>query len=90
MYEYLKPILGDELFAQFVEKMNGATGVTLVNTAEYNTCRCGNEYQKPNYRLTFAWNKVAEIAVLRRKRTFAGNKIYEIFKYPTADSTVIR
>ena len=34
MYEYLKPILGDELFAQFVEKMNGATGVTLVNTAD--------------------------------------------------------
>lgn len=33
-YDYLKPILGDELFAQFVEKMNGATGVTLVNTAD--------------------------------------------------------
>lgn len=34
MYEYLKPILGDELFAQFVEKMDGSTGVTLVNTAD--------------------------------------------------------
>lgn len=33
-YDYLKPILGDELFSQFVEKMNGATGVTLVNTAD--------------------------------------------------------
>ena len=33
-YDYLKPILGDELFTQFVEKMNGSTGVTLVNTAD--------------------------------------------------------
>ena len=33
-YDYLKPILGDELFAQFTEKMSGTTGVTLVNTAD--------------------------------------------------------
>lgn len=33
-YDYLKPILGDELFGQFTEKMNTATGVTLVNTAD--------------------------------------------------------
>lgn len=34
MYEFLKPILGDELFAQFLEKMEAATGVTLANIAD--------------------------------------------------------
>ena len=34
MYEFLKPILGDELFAQFEEKMQGATGITLANIAD--------------------------------------------------------
>lgn len=34
MYNYLKPILGDELYAQFCEKMNGATGITLANIAD--------------------------------------------------------
>lgn len=34
MYDYLKPILGDELFTQFCEKMEGATGITLANIAD--------------------------------------------------------
>jgi len=34
MYEFLKPILGDELFAQFEEKMSAATGITLANIAD--------------------------------------------------------
>lgn len=33
-YDYLKPILGDELHTQFCEKMNGATGITLANIAD--------------------------------------------------------
>lgn len=34
MYEFLKPVLGDELFAQFEEKMQGASGITLANIAD--------------------------------------------------------
>lgn len=33
-YDYLQPILGDELYSQFVEKIGEAKGVTLVNTAD--------------------------------------------------------
>lgn len=33
-YEFLKPVLGDELFAQFDEKMNSAQGITLANIAD--------------------------------------------------------
>lgn len=33
-FEFLQPVLGDELFAQFSEKMNDAKGITLVNTAD--------------------------------------------------------
>jgi len=33
-HEYLKPILGDDLFAQFNEKMAKASGITLVNVAD--------------------------------------------------------
>lgn len=33
-YDFLKPVLGEELFAQFEEKMSGATGITLVNIAD--------------------------------------------------------
>lgn len=32
--DFLKPYLGDELFAQVNEKLEGATGLTLVNTAD--------------------------------------------------------
>lgn len=35
-YDYLKPILGDDLFGQFAEKMNGAEGVNLANIADGN------------------------------------------------------
>lgn len=34
MYEFLKPILGDDLFSQFEEKMSTATGVVLANIAD--------------------------------------------------------
>ena len=34
MYEFLRPILGEELFTQFEEKMQGATGITLANIAD--------------------------------------------------------
>lgn len=34
MFDYLKPVLGDELYAQFVEKMSSATGITLANIAD--------------------------------------------------------
>lgn len=33
-FDFLQPVLGDDLFAQFSEKMNGAKGITLVNTAD--------------------------------------------------------
>lgn len=33
-YDFLKPVLGDELFAQFAEKMGAAQGVTLANIAD--------------------------------------------------------
>ena len=33
-FEFLKPVLGDELFAQFEEKMASATGINLVNIAD--------------------------------------------------------
>ena len=33
-YDFLKPVLGDELFASFSEKMSEAKGITLVNTAD--------------------------------------------------------
>lgn len=33
-YDFLQPVLGDEIFAQFSEKMSGAKGITLVNTAD--------------------------------------------------------
>lgn len=33
-YEFLKPILGEELYAQFEEKMSAATGITLANIAD--------------------------------------------------------
>lgn len=33
-YEFLKPVLGDELFAQFSEKMGAAQGVTLANISD--------------------------------------------------------
>ena len=33
-YEFLKPVLGDELFTQFSEKMNNAQGITLANVAD--------------------------------------------------------
>lgn len=33
-YDFLQPVLGDELFAQFSEKMGEAKGITLVNTAD--------------------------------------------------------
>lgn len=32
--DFLKPFLGDELFAQVSEKLEGAQGLTLVNTAD--------------------------------------------------------
>ena len=32
--DFLRPVLGDELFAQVAEKLNGATGITLVNSAD--------------------------------------------------------
>lgn len=32
--DFLKPALGDELFAQVSEKLQGAEGITLVNTAD--------------------------------------------------------
>lgn len=33
-YDFLKPVLGDELFSQFEEKMSGAQGITLVNATD--------------------------------------------------------
>lgn len=33
-FDFLQPVLGDDLFAQFTEKMNEAKGITLVNTAD--------------------------------------------------------
>ena len=33
-YDFLKPVLGDDLFAQFSEKMGGAQGITLVNATD--------------------------------------------------------
>lgn len=33
-YDFLKPVLGDDLFAQFAEKMGAAQGVTLANIAD--------------------------------------------------------
>ena len=33
-YDYLKPILGDDLFGQFAEKMSSAEGVNLANIAD--------------------------------------------------------
>ncbi|MGN1370158.1 MAG: hypothetical protein ACI4WX_14910, partial [Aristaeellaceae bacterium] len=33
-FDFLKPVLGDELFAQFAEKMGSAQGVTLANIAD--------------------------------------------------------
>jgi len=33
-FDFLQPVLGDELFAQFSEKMSEAKGITLVNTAD--------------------------------------------------------
>lgn len=33
-FEFLKPVLGDELYAQFEEKMNSATGIVLANIAD--------------------------------------------------------
>lgn len=33
-YDFLKPVLGDELFAQFDEKVKGASGITLANVAD--------------------------------------------------------
>ena len=33
-FDFLRPVLGDDLFAQFTEKMAGATGLTLVNIAD--------------------------------------------------------
>lgn len=33
-YDFLQPVLGDELFAQVSEKLNAAEGITLVNTAD--------------------------------------------------------
>lgn len=32
--DFLKPVLGDELFAQVSEKLNNATGITLANIAD--------------------------------------------------------
>lgn len=32
--DFLKPVLGDELFAQVSEKLEGAQGITLVNSAD--------------------------------------------------------
>lgn len=32
--DFLKPVFGDELFAQVSEKLNGATGITLANVAD--------------------------------------------------------
>lgn len=32
--DFLKPVLGDDLFAQVSEKLQGAEGITLVNTAD--------------------------------------------------------
>lgn len=32
--DFLKPVLGEELFAQVSEKLNGATGITLANIAD--------------------------------------------------------
>lgn len=33
-YDFLKPVLGDDLFAQFSEKMNAAEGITLANVSD--------------------------------------------------------
>lgn len=33
-FDFLKPVLGDDLFAQFSEKMSGAQGITLANVHE--------------------------------------------------------
>ena len=33
-YDFLKPVLGDELFAQIDEKLKGASGITLANVAD--------------------------------------------------------
>ena len=33
-YEFLKPVLGDELFTRFDEKMSGVTGIALANIAD--------------------------------------------------------
>ncbi len=33
-YEFLKPVLGDDLYTQFEEKMSGAEGINLVNITE--------------------------------------------------------
>lgn len=33
-FDFLKPVLGDDLFAQFAEKMGAAQGVTLANIAD--------------------------------------------------------
>lgn len=33
-FDFLKPILGDELYAQFCDKMSGAQGINLVNVAD--------------------------------------------------------
>lgn len=33
-YEYLKPVLGDELYGQFTEKMSSAEGIVLINNAD--------------------------------------------------------
>ena len=33
-HEFLKPVLGDELYAQVAEKLNGAQGISLANVAD--------------------------------------------------------
>lgn len=33
-YDYLQPVLGDDLFAQFTERMGAAQGITLANIAD--------------------------------------------------------
>ena len=33
-FDYLKPVLGEELFTQFTEKMANANGITLVNVSD--------------------------------------------------------